>query len=152
MRPEDAQGQSATDDEHDAAHQRPRKLPATFAPLGFSPIVADSGNGAHLLYPLDLPNDDTSKALINGCLAALDFRFSDGVAAVDTSVGNASRIVKWYGTVACKGEDTPNGPTAGQASSTSLNTPNPCPWTRYAPSRAWRPRRRHPRARGHVAV
>ena len=34
-------------------------------------LVADSGNGAHLLYRIDLPNDDATTALIKRCLAAV---------------------------------------------------------------------------------
>ena len=70
---------------------------------GPSPIYADSGNGAHLLYAIDLPNDDASRELLQNCLAACAFMVGDDVVKVDTSVYNASRICKLYGTMACKG-------------------------------------------------
>jgi Protein of unknown function (DUF3987) len=74
------------------------------------PIVCDSGNGYHLLYPVDLPNDQTSLELIAGVLDALDFKFSDDAVKVDTTTKNAARITKFYGTVAKKGDDLPQRP------------------------------------------
>jgi hypothetical protein len=72
--------------------------------LGFPrPIEMDSGNGAYLLYPIDLPNDDASKTTIKRCLEALARRFNCDRARVDTSVYNASRIMRVPGTLNCKG-------------------------------------------------
>src|SRR5262249_24598283 len=69
--------------------------------LGFPlPIVADSGNGYHLLYHIDLPTDDGG--LVQRCLTALKAQFP----SVDTSVYNPSRICKLYGTLARKGQET----------------------------------------------
>src|SRR5215203_2759869 len=75
-----------------------------------APIVCDSGNGYHLLYPVDLSNDQTSLELIAGVLEALDFKFSDDAVKVDTTTKNAARITKFYGTVAKKGDDLPQRP------------------------------------------
>ena len=75
-----------------------------------SPVVADSGNGSHLVYPIDLPNDEASRTLIRNVLRALAYRFDTAEATVDTSVFNASRITKFYGTVARKGEPTAERP------------------------------------------
>ena len=74
------------------------------------PIVADSGNGAHLLYPIDLPNDDESTMLVKTALEALDFQFSNESVNVDKGVFNAARIWKLYGTMACKGDHTEERP------------------------------------------
>ena len=70
------------------------------------PVFADSGNGAHLLYAIDLPNIEASTALVKGCLVALGTLFSDDQVKVDTSTSNASRIFKLYGTLARKGDST----------------------------------------------
>ena len=70
------------------------------------PVVGDSGNGAPLLYRVDLPNDPESSELVKGVLEALDFGFSDGAVEVDTAVANAARIWKPYGTTARKGDHT----------------------------------------------
>lgn len=73
------------------------------------PLEGDSGNGAHLLYPIDLPNDDASTALINGVLKHLECFNTQGV-AVDQTTGDASQISKLYGTVARKGPPTEDRP------------------------------------------
>jgi len=72
------------------------------------PLMADSGNGGHLLYPVDLPTDDGG--LVRRVLAALAFRFDDDTVAIDQSVCNPARIWKLYGTVARKGDSTPDRP------------------------------------------
>ena len=69
------------------------------------PLVGKSGNGLHLLYPLDLPNDPASRDLVKGVLASLAMWFDTEAVKVDQSVFNAGRITKLYGTVATKGDD-----------------------------------------------
>ncbi len=75
-----------------------------------SPVVGDSGNGAHLLYPIDLPNDEESRNLIRSVLEFLDKRFSDSRCKVDTANFNAARIWKIYGTTSRKGDPLPDRP------------------------------------------
>jgi putative DNA primase/helicase len=72
------------------------------------PILADSGNGYHAFYLLDLPADDGG--LVQRCLAALAKRFDTDKAKVDKGVHNAARIVKLPGTLARKGDPTPERP------------------------------------------
>lgn len=74
------------------------------------PIVGDSGNGFHLDYRIDLPNDEPSRDLVKSVLAVVQAEFENPEVAVDTKVYNASRIVKLYGTMARKGPDTPDRP------------------------------------------
>ncbi|MBV8077803.1 MAG: hypothetical protein JO284_15455, partial [Planctomycetaceae bacterium] len=79
--------------------------------LGFpDPVICDSGNGFHLLYQIWLPNDDASKALIEGVLKALAARFDTEDVKVDTGLFDANRIDKVYGTKACKGPGTTERP------------------------------------------
>lgn len=73
-------------------------------------VRAHSGNGLHLLYRIDLPNDEDSRDLIKTCLGALHDRFSNENVKIDTTLFNAARIMKLYGTVARKGENTPSRP------------------------------------------
>ncbi|MEK7468321.1 MAG: YfjI family protein [Planctomycetota bacterium] len=73
-------------------------------------VRALSGNGAHVLYPLDLPNDEASKDLLRRVLLALNARFGTDQVKVDPSCFNASRIAKLYGTIARKGSSTPERP------------------------------------------
>jgi len=74
------------------------------------PLAAESGNGFHLLYALDLPNDNESRDLIKGALAGLAARFDTDQVKLDQSVFNAGRITKLYGTLATKGDHTPLAP------------------------------------------
>ncbi|MFE8696507.1 hypothetical protein ACFYKT_09180 [Cytobacillus sp. FJAT-53684] len=109
--PERPKGISSTDEEHQAAHAMAKEVQHFLAEKGWSePVVADSGNGAHLLYPIDLPNDDESTMVIKSALEALDFLFSNETVNVDKGVYNAARIWKLYGTMACKGDHTDERP------------------------------------------
>ncbi|MCB6343702.1 DnaB-like helicase C-terminal domain-containing protein [Enterocloster lavalensis] len=79
--------------------------------LGFNePVSAMSGNGIHLLYRIQLRNNDENKALVKNCLAALDMYFSDEAVSIDKSNYNPARICKLYGTMARKGSNTPENP------------------------------------------
>lgn len=102
-------GISATDAEHDLALARAREMQAYLQAQGWpEPLLADSGNGAHLLYRVDLPADDGG--LVAGALAALAFRFTDALVTVDQQNFNPARIWKLYGTLAAKGDPTPERP------------------------------------------
>ncbi len=104
-------GISASDLEKQAAIRRGAEIRGFLAARGWpDPLEADSGNGAHLLYGVDLPNDRESLELVRGVLAALDFAFSDSTVSVDTGVANAARIWKLYGTTARKGDSTEDRP------------------------------------------
>ncbi|WFN34948.1 hypothetical protein L1S32_02175 [Methanogenium sp. S4BF] len=104
-------GVSATDAEHAAALKRAKAVAAWLTGRGFpAPILADSGNGAHLLYRIDLPNDGEATRLVKGCLAVLDAVFSDETVHCDTANFNAGRIWKCYGTTARKGDNTGERP------------------------------------------
>jgi hypothetical protein len=74
------------------------------------PVVCDSGNGAHLLYPLDLPSTVEATELVRQRLASIARWSAPDDVEVDLSVFNASRITKLYGTVARKGDHTPQRP------------------------------------------
>lgn len=74
------------------------------------PMVACSGNGWHLLVKIDMENNEDSKKKVEAFLKYLNGKFSNDHAAIDTSVGNAARITRVYGTVARKGENTADRP------------------------------------------
>uniref|UniRef100_UPI0026190E71 hypothetical protein n=1 Tax=uncultured Methanofollis sp. TaxID=262500 RepID=UPI0026190E71 len=102
-------GVSSTEEEHAAALRRADEIALWLDEQGFPhPVRADSGNGAHLLYAIDLPNDDGG--LVKGVLATLDALFSDETVTVDTANFNAARIWKLYGTCSRKGDNTPERP------------------------------------------
>jgi len=104
-------GVSSTDEEHQVAIDRAGIIGCFLTEWGFpEPIVADSGNGAHLLYRIDLPNDPASLELVKQCLETLSVLFSDDLANIDTANHNAARIWKLYGTVSRKGDNTKTRP------------------------------------------
>ena len=104
-------GVSSTDEEKKAAELRAREVREYLRGRGWpDPVVGDSGNGYHLLYRIDLPNDQESTDLVKNVLQALAFRFDDEKVKVDTSVHNAARISKVYGTMSRKGDDVPGRP------------------------------------------
>ncbi len=103
---------SATAEELEAALELARRIRDYLCQVRHwpGPIVAMSGNGAHLLFRIDLLNDGHAKQTVADVLAALDIKFSGDEARVDTSVFNASRICKLPGTLACKGDSTTDRP------------------------------------------
>lgn len=104
-------GVSSTNDELEKAKKKASQVYHYLKNNGFSdPVVALSGNGAHLLYKISLANDEASLKIIKECLLALDLMFSDKDVKIDTAVFNAARITKLYGTVAQKGKNTDERP------------------------------------------
>jgi hypothetical protein len=108
-------GISSTDQQHALALSHSRMIRDALRAEGWpEPIVGDSGNGAHLLYRIDLPNEEeTSRkgtGLLARVLAGLAQRFDTDAIKVDQTVFNPSRICKLYGTLACKGDDTEERP------------------------------------------
>jgi hypothetical protein len=102
-------GISASEAEHAAALDLARKIVVDLSTCGWpSPILADSGNGAHLLYRIDLAVDDGER--VKHTLEALAARYDNEVVAIDTTVHNPARIWKLYGTRGCKGDSTPDRP------------------------------------------
>ncbi len=104
-------GISATDAEHQAAMDRARAVYQFLRAQGWPDLfTADSGNGAHLLAPIDLPNDAAAADLLRRVLEALAFRFDDDAVEIDKKTFNAARICKLYGTLAAKGDSTEDRP------------------------------------------
>jgi hypothetical protein len=104
-------GISATDTEKNLAVSRADDVRGWLMDHGLcEPISAMSGNGAHLQFPIDLPNDDESTALVKAILTATSDQFTDDAVSVDLSVFNAARICRLYGTPARKGDSTSDRP------------------------------------------
>ena len=68
------------------------------------PIVAMSGNGWYLLYPISLPNDPSSLELVQGVLVSLATRFNNEAVHIDTTVCNAARLAGLIGSMKVKGD------------------------------------------------
>jgi hypothetical protein len=104
----------STDAEKAAAHARALEVRQYLQGAGFSEMVlADSGNGYHLIVRIDLPNSGESISLVRRVLEGVAEKFppeGEHPIKVDRSVSNASRLIKFYGTTARKGEDTRERP------------------------------------------
>ena len=106
-----ATGISATEEEKLAAMHIAQRVHNYLRDVGFAaPILADSGNGWHLLYKVQMLNSAENAEAVKRFLMALDMMFSDDAVKIDTAVYNASRITKLYGTMATKGANTPDRP------------------------------------------
>ncbi len=114
-------GICATDEEKKEAIHVARDIALTLEAEFWwpKPLVGDSGNGCHLIYKIDLPNDQDSTLLIKTFLELLAYHFNKlkeplsgrpMEIRVDTAVFNASRISKLYGTWNCKGENVKDRP------------------------------------------
>ena len=104
-------GISSSDAEKDHARRMIVDVYRWLRDIGFAdPVIADSGNGYHLLYRIDIKNADEVTELIKNFLKYLDMIFSSDTSSVDTSVYNASRITKLYGAVTRKGANTTERP------------------------------------------
>lgn len=104
-------GISSTKEEHEAALDLARKIRSELRRMGWpEPVLVDSGNGAHLLYRIILPNDQASSALIQQCLQVMAFCYGNKEVDIDQTTYNASRLWKLPGTLACKGDNTAKRP------------------------------------------
>jgi hypothetical protein len=106
-------GISSTDAEHNAAIEAACACRDWLTGYGVSDnsiILADSGNGAHVLVRLpDIPNVSTD-GMVKQILQALSDYLTTDKVSVDLKTFNAARIWKLYGTVARKGDSTDDRP------------------------------------------
>jgi hypothetical protein len=109
-------GISSSREEHAAALARIQQIAETLTAEGWpEPVCADSGNGGHALFPIDMPNDEPTRLLVERLLKSLAVRFDDPPEAqpritLDTTVSNAARLTKLYGTAVRKGDALPDRP------------------------------------------
>jgi hypothetical protein len=109
--PKRPKGVSATKEEVSAAKRLMLKVAKRLRSMGWPlPVIALSGNGYHLLYRVDEPNDAETTELFKNCLRAIAAQFPDDEVEIDTKVYNAARITKAYGSLAAKGVDTEERP------------------------------------------
>ena len=114
--PERPAGISSSQQEHDFALGHVGQVSKDLMVKGWpAPLMADSGNGAHLVFRLpDLPNAPENVQLLKDVLEALDslytIRKDHVLLKVDRTVFNPARISKLYGTIARKGDHTKERP------------------------------------------
>ncbi len=108
VRPE---GISSTAEEHEAALKLVEKIVDYLRKEGWpEPMTADSGNGGHAVFKIELENTPENVELLHRCLQALSAMFSSEAVKVDEKVFDAPRISKVYGTTVRKGDDIPDRP------------------------------------------
>ena len=104
-------GISSSDYEHERAITTAMGIWDDLHSVGWrDPVVADSGNGGHLLVRIDAPNDAEATGLISAALAGLAAHCTPDDIAVDVTVFNAGRVTKLYGSLTRKGDSTPDRP------------------------------------------
>lgn len=106
-------GVSTSDEEHAAAIALAQEISGELAARGWpDPLRGDSGNGAHLVYAIDLPVecDDLVGRVLDAAQARWGCVVGDVTLKVDGKNRNPARITKLFGTVARKGDDTPERP------------------------------------------
>ena len=100
-------GISSSDGELQLTRQKASEVADWLKSVGWpDPLVATSGNGIHLMYRTEDPADDASRVDYEYALKMLSSLFSDDQVKVDTTVFNASRVWKIYGTISSKGSST----------------------------------------------
>ena len=121
--PDRAAGISSSDQELEKAKELGLQVLDYLAGLGFKrPVTAMSGNGYHLLYRIEIPNDADGQHLIERCLKNLSALFSTSTVKIDTTNSNPSRICKLHGTLAQKGRSISGRP---HRMSRILDVPDP---------------------------
>jgi hypothetical protein len=106
-------GISATETEMNAAVEVADQVAKFLREQGFGEPIGStmSGNGAGLLYRLpDLPNNGESASLVEQCQKTLAAAYSNSVVKIDTAVDGIASTTKIVGTVAAKGDSTPERP------------------------------------------
>lgn len=109
--PEREPHSSATDSERFRAHQLAADVALNLQTFGFRGIVeGDSGNGCHLLVPIDLPNDEAGSILVKSFLEGLSTHVTLPGVKTDTITYDAPRLTRLYGTRSRKGESSAERP------------------------------------------
>lgn len=102
-------GISSSGAEHAAALAKAQEIRSNFAGADWAdPLYIDSGNGAQLMYRIDLPRDDGG--LVEKLLKKLDKWCSTPEVKIDVTVHNPARIWRLPGTYNCKGDPVEDRP------------------------------------------
>lgn len=104
-------GVSSTNEEKAKAHKKAQDVFVFLRENGFSiPVVCDSSSGYHLLYPIDMDNDQASEDCIKAFLEILANNFTDESVKIDTVLHDANRILRLSGSYGRKGRSTEERP------------------------------------------
>lgn len=104
-------GVSSTDEEKAKAHKKAQDVFRFLRDNDFSfPVVCDSSSGYHLLYPIDMDNDQASEDCIKAFLEILANNFTDDSVKIDTVLHDANRILRLSGSYGRKGRSSKERP------------------------------------------
>lgn len=100
---------NSTEEELGFAKKKANEIYKWLLAQGFYPPLCNiSANGCHLKLRCGMKNTDENTEIVKKFLAVIDMLFSDDKVDCDTSLFNASRILKCCGTMSNKGNDNPN--------------------------------------------
>lgn len=104
-------GTNASNEEFELAHKKAQDVFRFLRDRGFSePIICRSGNGMHLTYKVDFPNDEQTTETLKKFYEYLASVYTDEKVDIDTKVFNLARLCKLYGTMAKKGANLQDRP------------------------------------------
>ncbi len=104
-------GTNASNEEFEYAHKKAQQVFVFLRGCGFSePIICKSGNGLHLVYKVDMPNDVETTETLKRFYEYLASVYTDDKVDIDTKVFNLARLCKLYGTMAKKGANLQDRP------------------------------------------
>ncbi len=104
-------GVSSTEEEKAKAHKKAQDVFVFLRENGFcTPVVCDSSSGYHILYPIDMDNNQESEDCIKAFLEILANNFTDESVKIDTVLHDANRILRLSGTYGRKGRSTKERP------------------------------------------
>lgn len=104
-------GTNASENEKAEAKKVMRQVGCFLRDQGFNaPVVADSANGYHLYYRVNLANTPENTKLVVDFLTVLDMFYSNEFCEIDRQVSDPNRIAKIIGTRTVKGADAPDRP------------------------------------------
>lgn len=104
-------GTNASNEEFEYAHKRAQQVFVFLRNQGFcEPIICKSGNGLHLVYKVDMPNDLETTETLKRFYEYLASVYTDEKVDIDTKVFNLARLCKLYGTMAKKGANLQDRP------------------------------------------
>lgn len=101
-------GIPATDEEHALSLKKCAEMRDWLVENGWPAdafVRVDSGNGGYLLARIELENTTDNHNLVERCLKALDYLYSDDSFTVDTTSANPARILRVPGTTNAKGDE-----------------------------------------------
>lgn len=102
---------NANEEEHQAARDLATDIFTSLSTDGWPyPVSIDSGNGWHLLYRIDLPNDEESQAMLRNCLKVIASRFNNKSANIEERTFTAKQVAKMPGTWARRSPSEPDRP------------------------------------------